>query len=110
VSLEEVVRLQPDYIVLTSNHADTEMSQVSDLRERPAWMDLQAVEAGHVAVLSEEVARPSPGLIDAIEQLARELHPRIFAPTSAERRPKLEARLLTAPIAGLRKESNQCVR
>jgi iron complex transport system substrate-binding protein len=110
VSLEEVVRLQPDYIVLTSNHVDTEMSQVSDLRERPAWMDLQAVEAGHVAVLSEEVARPSPGLIDAIEQLARELHPRIFAPTSAERRPKLEARLLTAPIAGLRKESNQCVR
>jgi hypothetical protein len=36
------------------------------------------VELGHVAVMSEEVNRPSPGLVDAIEQLAREVHPEAF--------------------------------
>jgi hypothetical protein len=33
---------------------------------------------GHIAVISEEINRPSPGLVDAIEQLAREVHPEAF--------------------------------
>jgi iron complex transport system substrate-binding protein len=84
ISFEEVVRLQPDYIVFTSNHAGTDPKQLSELRSRPVWKDLQAVELGHVIVLTDEVARPSPGLVDAIEQLARKLHPEAFPPQAGK--------------------------
>lgn len=83
VSIEEVVRLQPEYIVLTPNHSESdaasESSELEKLRARPAWKALKAVEAGHVVVASDEFDRPAPGLIGAIEQLARELHPEAFA-------------------------------
>ena len=78
ITFEEVVRLQPDYIVFASNHAGFEKEQLGALRSRTEWKQLRAVELGHVAVMSEEVNRPSPGLVDAIEQLAREIHPDVF--------------------------------
>jgi iron complex transport system substrate-binding protein len=83
LSIEEVVRVQPEYIVLTPNHSESDAgsksSELENLRARPAWKALKAVEAGHVVVASDEFDRPAPGLIGAIEQLARELHPEAFA-------------------------------
>jgi iron complex transport system substrate-binding protein len=76
ISMEEVVRVQPDYIVFTSNHG---AMQLADLRSRPAWRELRAVQLGHVVTISEEIQRPSPGLVDVIEQLARALHPDVFS-------------------------------
>jgi iron complex transport system substrate-binding protein len=78
ITFEEVVRLQPDYIVFANNHAGFESEELGALRSREDWKQLRAVELGHVAVMSEEVNRPSPGLVDAIEQLAREVHPDAF--------------------------------
>jgi iron complex transport system substrate-binding protein len=78
ITFEEVVRLQPDYIVFASNYAGFESEELGALRSREDWKQLRAVELGHVAVMSEEVNRPSPGLVDAIEQLAREVHPEAF--------------------------------
>jgi iron complex transport system substrate-binding protein len=78
LSLEEVVRLQPDYIIFAGGHGDTAASELAGLRAQPVWRDLDAVEQGHVVNLSEESIRPSPGLVDAIAQLARELHPEAF--------------------------------
>jgi iron complex transport system substrate-binding protein len=79
VSMEEVVRLQPEYIVLTSDHLAAETREhVNNLRERPTWSELRAVKAGHVVMASDEFTRPSPGLVDAIESLAHELHPEAF--------------------------------
>ncbi len=83
ISFEEVVRLQPDYIVFTSNHTADAATQLADLRARAGWKGLRAVELGQVAVVSDEVARPSPGMIDAIEQLAREVHREAFSLRSA---------------------------
>jgi iron complex transport system substrate-binding protein len=83
IGFEEVVRLQPDYIVFTSNHAGPGAAQLADLRARAGWKSLRAVELGHVVVVSDEVARPSPGMVDAIEQLARELHAEAWKPGSA---------------------------
>jgi ABC-type Fe3+-hydroxamate transport system substrate-binding protein len=54
------------------------------LRARPVWRDLNAVKQGNIAVVSGEVDRPSPGLIDAIENLAKQLHPSAFANSAAE--------------------------
>ena len=80
VSMEEVVRLQPEYIVLTSDHLAAETHEhVNNLRDRPTWRELRAVELGHVVMASDEFTRPSPGLVDAIESLAHELHPEAFA-------------------------------
>lgn len=78
LSFEEAVRLQPEYLVFAEDHPGEGAVTLGDLRRRPAWKDLQAVKEGHVAIVSDEIDRPDPGLIDAIEQLARELHPEAF--------------------------------
>ncbi len=93
IGMEEVVKLNPDYIV----YADNQMSEsgddsslpadiqaaitrhLEDLRTQPVWRNLSAVREGHVAVVDDEIQVPAPGLIDSIEQLARELHPDAFA-------------------------------
>jgi iron complex transport system substrate-binding protein len=78
VTFEEVVRLQPEYIVTASNHTGEGKSSLEEFRAKPLWKNLQAIEAGHVAVISDEVDKPSPGLIDAIEELAHQVHPEVF--------------------------------
>ena len=77
LSMEEVLRLQPDY-VLYAAHNQNSPQTLEDLRARPVWRDLDAVEAGHVLNVSEEALRPAPGLVGVIEELARELHPDAF--------------------------------
>jgi iron complex transport system substrate-binding protein len=79
ISIEEVVRLQPEYIVFSQDDLGPGANEVSDLRARPVWRDLDAVQRGHVVNISEGIERPSPDLVDVIEQLARELHPEAFA-------------------------------
>ncbi len=91
VSMEEVVRLQPDYIVLTPDHLQAETHEhVNNLRERPTWRELRAVKLGHVVMASDEFTRPSPGLVEAIESLAQELHPEVFAPKAENGKVKME--------------------
>jgi iron complex transport system substrate-binding protein len=78
VSLESVVHAQPEYLIYAGDHGD-DVPKISDLRARPVWRDLNAVKQGKIAVVSSEVDRPDPGLIDAIETLAKMLHPAAFA-------------------------------
>jgi iron complex transport system substrate-binding protein len=82
LSFEEVIRLQPDYIVVPVGTGGMS-AELADLRARADWRQVEAVELGHVAGVSDAALRPSPGLIDAIEQLARELHPEAFADSNA---------------------------
>ena len=91
LNFEEAVRLQPDYIVLAESHSGEGSRTVENLRSRVAWRDLRAVQLGHIAITSEEIDRPAPGLIDAIEQLARELHPSAFASSRPESAPEILA-------------------
>ena len=93
ISIEEVVRLRPEYIVFAGGHAESAGKELADLRARPVWRDLDAVETGHVVRLDEEALRPSPGLIDAIEQLAQAVHPEVFAAKAENRNSKHENRL-----------------
>ena len=73
-------------IVTASAHTGEEGKRsLEEFRSRPLWRNLQAIEAGHVAVISDEVDKPSPGLIDAIEDLAHQLHPEVFTEKSAAR-------------------------
>jgi ABC-type Fe3+-hydroxamate transport system substrate-binding protein len=92
VSMEEVVRLQPEYIVLTTDHLAAETHEhVNNLRDKPTWRELRAVELGHVVMASDEFTRPSPGLVDAIEALAHELHPDVFPAKAENRKVKMDS-------------------
>ena len=79
-SLEEVARLQPQYLVFASDHSEESNRQIAELGSRAGWKGLRAVRSGHIIVLSEAIARPAPRLVDEIERLARALHPERFSP------------------------------
>jgi len=96
ISLEEVIKLNPDYLVYAENQMGEDGNDSSaaadlhaaiarhldQLRGEPVWRDLPAVREGRVAVVDDEIQVPAPGLIDSIEQLARELHPAVFSQQS----------------------------
>jgi len=84
MSLEEVVRLQPDYLVFASSHSDSAQNDFDVLAERPGWRGLEAVRNRRFAVISDAVNRPAPRIVSAIEDLARQLHPEAFPPHSGD--------------------------
>jgi iron complex transport system substrate-binding protein len=86
LSLEEVMRRQPDYLVFASAHAETAGQTFEALRARPGWRRLDAVREGRVAVISDAVNRPAPRLLEAIEQLARQVHPAAFGEKPPEKK------------------------
>lgn len=90
ISFEEVVRVQPDYIVFISNHSGDSGKLLSELRSRPDWRGLHAVELGHIVSVSDEIARPSAGLVNAIEELAHDLHQEAFSGPGARYAPDLQ--------------------
>jgi iron complex transport system substrate-binding protein len=79
VSLEEVVRLQPDFLVFAASHSDSGQNDFEVLAERPGWRGLEAVRNRRFAVISDAVNRPAPRIVTAIEDLARQLHPEAFS-------------------------------
>jgi ABC-type Fe3+-hydroxamate transport system substrate-binding protein len=111
LTFEEVVRLQPEYIVTASNHTGEEGSRsLEEFRGRPLWKNLQAIEAGHVAVISDEVDKPSPGLIGAIEDLAHQLHPEAFAEKSMNHEGRMNTGMRTCTGCVPASEDTVCAR
>ncbi len=104
LSFEEVVRLQPDYLVFASSHSGEGAVTAKDLRSRPVWKDLHAVQQDHIAIISDEIDRPAPGLIDAIEQLARKLHPDAIRTSAAP----AESRGKNSGVASTRRDEALC--
>jgi iron complex transport system substrate-binding protein len=78
VSLEEIVRLQPEVLVFASAHAGDTQRDIGQLRTRPGWRNLEAMRNGNIVVVSDAINRPAPRMVDAIERLARALHPEAF--------------------------------
>jgi iron complex transport system substrate-binding protein len=82
INLEEVLHQNPDYLVFAGTHPDDPQATIDALRKRPGWSSLDAVREGHFAVVSDALDRPAPRMLDAIEDLARQLHPEAFAPAA----------------------------
>jgi iron complex transport system substrate-binding protein len=78
MNLEEVVRLQPDYLVFAASHSDAGAHDFETLSARPGWTLLDAIQNRRFAVISDAVNRPAPRIVSAIEDLARQLHPNVF--------------------------------
>jgi len=78
ISLEEMVRLQPQFLVFASSHSEQVARDVDGLARRPGWDLLEAVKHRRFIVISEAISRPAPRLFSAVEDLARQLHPEAF--------------------------------
>jgi iron complex transport system substrate-binding protein len=118
VNLEEVARLQPDFLVFAASHSEAVPTTVEALSALPAWSILDAVNNRRYAVISDAVNRPAPRIVAAIEDLARQLHPDAFAEKPENGKGKVENE--TTPrnqasfaqsslqLSGLREDTADC--
>ena len=84
VSMEEVLRRSPDFLLLIKElHGGITLDT---LRAHAGWDRLDAVRNARVIYVDERVELPSPSVFDALDGLARSLHPSEF-PAKGERTP-----------------------
>lgn len=73
LSLEEVVRRDPDYLVLPrSPNLEASLGRAAG---KEPWRRLRAVRDNHIVWLDEAVLRPGPRIVEVIAALAGALHP-----------------------------------
>ncbi len=76
LSLEEVVKADPEVIVLADADYGVTAEQVA---ARPGWSGISAVRNKKVFPISDSlVSRPGPRVAEAAEAYAKVLHPQIF--------------------------------
>jgi len=73
LSVEELLRLQPDVILFPETQSFA--PKLDEFRSLAGWRDLRAVKGGRIYFISDTIVRSSPRLIDALEEIARLLHP-----------------------------------
>ncbi len=78
VNLEEVVRLQPEFLIFVESHSGAGPHSADALTGLPGWRLLNAVRNRRYATISDAINRPAPRLVSAVEDLARQLHPEVF--------------------------------
>jgi hypothetical protein len=103
VNLEEVARLQPEFLVFPDTHSETTPLNVEALADLPGWRILAAVRNHRYAKTSEAIDRPSPRIVSAIEDLAKQFHPEAFADqarTPADPKEKgIDKEKITPPVS-----------
>jgi iron complex transport system substrate-binding protein len=104
IDLEQIIRLQPEYLIISNDNKQQVQRQLAELQARSGWRQLAAVRNHRFIILSEAISHPSPRLMDGIEQLARALFPSQFASGAFLRHPqvncaKLAFASLSTPIA-----------
>ncbi|MCL6516569.1 cobalamin-binding protein [Alicyclobacillus sp.] len=71
-----VIQAQPDYLLAVWTGVPQHRVPLPKLLNRPGWEQVPAIREGRVLVLSEGLyCRPSPRIIDGLEQLFAILHP-----------------------------------
>jgi iron complex transport system substrate-binding protein len=90
VNLEEVVRLQPEFLVFVESHLGGSPHNADTLVDLPGWRLLNAVRNHRYVTISDAINRPAPRLVSALEDLARQLHPEAFSekPPNDREQPK----------------------
>jgi iron complex transport system substrate-binding protein len=76
LSVEEIVRSDPEYIVVTRSPGFSPGRD--ELLKLPGWKELTAVKQDHIVSLPDTVQRPGPRIADMLEVLARAIHPEVF--------------------------------
>jgi iron complex transport system substrate-binding protein len=76
ISSDEVIKLNPDFILLGDAPYGVTIDSVM---QRPGWSVINAVKNKHVYLFDDDtVSRPTARIVDAIEMLAKILHPDVF--------------------------------
>ena len=76
ISMEEVMRRSPDRVLLVkAAHGGI---SAEELKAHAGWDQLQAIRDNHIIYMGEKFIHPSPVVFDALEQLAKQLHPEAF--------------------------------
>lgn len=76
LSAEEIIAKDPEVIILSDEGPNVTIASVS---ARPGWAGISAVKNGRVLAINPDITnRPGPRIVDALEQLARAIHPELF--------------------------------
>jgi iron complex transport system substrate-binding protein len=76
LSLEEILRSDPEYIVVTRSPGFSPGRD--ELLKLPGWRELTAVKQDRIVSLPDTVQRPGPRIADLLDLLARAIHPEAF--------------------------------
>jgi len=71
VSLETIVSRQPEALLLIRGSQMT----VAELKMRPGWEQVKAVQQGRIFYTDDRIEIPSPIAFDVLEELAKQFHP-----------------------------------
>jgi iron complex transport system substrate-binding protein len=78
-SLEELIRADPDLIILSDANAPINPQTPELVASRSGWSHLRAVRLGAIAAIdSNAISRPGPRIVEGLELLAGLLHPDRF--------------------------------
>jgi iron complex transport system substrate-binding protein len=83
ISLEEVARVQPEFLVFSGSHMASASVNIDALAESPGWRILNAVREHRYANTTDAIERTSPRIVSAIADLARQFHPEAFVNSGA---------------------------
>jgi len=84
LSLEEALHRDPDIILFSKSESFS--PTLGEFQKLPGWKDFRAVKNHRMYFVSDTINRPSPRLIDALEEVARILHSPPPAASGAELR------------------------
>jgi iron complex transport system substrate-binding protein len=73
MSLEEAVSLDPDIIIFPRTEAFS--PSLGEFDRMSGWREMRAVRNRRMYFVSDSIIRPSPRLVDALEEVAGILHP-----------------------------------
>jgi iron complex transport system substrate-binding protein len=75
--MEEILRRSPEVILISSMNPRGDYAKV--IQEWSRWTVIPAIKNGRIHLIdSDLIDRPSPRLIDGLEEIARLLHPERF--------------------------------
>ena len=77
--VESAIMRAPEAILTTPQNR----AVLDRFRVEPAWSGVPAVRSGSLFVVSESIEQPGPQVVSGIEEVARRLHPRVFATPDA---------------------------
>jgi iron complex transport system substrate-binding protein len=73
---EAIIQANPDVIVLADEAFGV---SVDSVKTRPGWNAISAVEDDRVYAINPDIiSRPGPRIVDALEELAHDLYPKVF--------------------------------
>jgi iron complex transport system substrate-binding protein len=87
--VESAIARAPEVILTTPQNR----ALLDRLAREPAWARVPAVTHGRLAVVSEAIEQPGPGVVSGIEEVARALHPDALGAPGASAPPATRERV-----------------